>query len=258
MTSTPAPDDAAGRFVERLVAALPWWDNIWREHQAAHRTQAPQAFLRTVAMLTAARIGAGAVAGDGRATDGLPVSATLDFLDAALAAADAKNDAYVEKLVGDSFVSRLPSADTIGTDVAPSLGLALRAELSRRRTAGPTVTPVRALIPDLAAGNPAMASVLETHLADWDELLPTGYFADLVRACTAWLVSDDSAQRASVASVVTDLDAAYGADYEVDELIATGFVEGLPYPGEEGAELLELLGPKLRAEYNAERPSHQI
>jgi hypothetical protein len=41
---------------------------------------------------------------------------------------------------------------------------------------------------------------------------------------------------------------------EVDELIATGFVENLPYPHEVGAEMLELLGPKLRAEYRLQRP----
>lgn len=58
--------------------------------------------------------------------------------------------------------------------------------------------------------------------------------------------------------MLADLDDADGHDDEVDELIATGFVENLPYPDEEGAEMLELLGPKLHAEYNVERPRHRI
>lgn len=258
MTSPVSPDHSSGRFVEELVQTLPWWDNIWREHHVAHRAQAPRAFLRTVATLTAARISAGTLDSDGRAPDGLPVSGTLDYLESALTTAQNANNIDVETLVGDSFLDRLPSANAVGTDVAPYLGRALRAELSRRRAAGPSLTPARALIPDLAAVNPAMAAVLESHLADWDELLPTIYFADLVRACVEWLDSDDAEERDSITSVLSDLDAAVGRDYESDELIAGGFVENLPYPDEEGAELLRMLGPKLRAEYNIERPEFQI
>jgi hypothetical protein len=252
------PDDTAGRFVEHLVDAVPWWDNIWRQHQTDFGGQAPQAFLRTVAMMTAARIGGGAADVDGRAPDGLPISATLDYLESALTAAKNANDPDVEALVGDSFVARLPSADVVGADVAPFLGPALSADLAHRRATGPAVTPARTLIPDLAAANPAMAGVLDSHIADWDELLPTTYFADLVRACVRWLGSGEAPHRESVASVLGDLDTAYGNDVEVDELISTGFVENLPYPDEEGAGMLAMLGPKLRAEYNLERPGHQL
>lgn len=99
--------------------------------------------------------------------------------------------------------------------------------------------------------------MLREHLADEeDELLPHMFMADLVRAATGWLSTEDG--RAALVSVLTAFDDAYGHDYEVDELIATGFVENLPYPHEEGAEMLSMLGPKLRAEYNHERPAHQI
>ena len=98
-----------------------------------------------------------------------------------------------------------------------------------------------------------MADVLREHLADEeDELLPHMFMADLVRAATGWLSTEDG--RAALVSVLTAFDDAYGHDYEVDELIATGFVENLPYPHEVGAEMLELLGPKLRAEYRLQRP----
>lgn len=258
MSSAATPNDPAGHFIEHFVQTLPWWDNIWRDHQTSYQDQAPWAFLRTVGMMTAARVGAGAIDAAGRAPDGLPVRATLDYLESALTTAQNANDVDVETLVGDSFLDRLPSANAAGTDLAPSLGPTLCAELSRRRAAGPPLTPARALIPDLAAANPAISGVLESHLADWDELLPTMYFADLVRACVEWLDSGNVEARESITSVLADLDAAFGRDYESDELIATGFVENLPYPDEEGAELLRMLGPKLRAEYQAERPGTSI
>jgi len=254
VSSTATPDSAAGRFVDDLVGALPWWSTIWHDHAVTYGNEAPQAFLRTLAAMTAARIGAGSVDTDGRAPDGLPVRATVEFLDTTLDAARTNGDVDRARLIGDSFVAQLPGPATIGMDVAPSLGPTLRSELARRRAAGPPSTPAVALIPGLVAGNPEMAKVLDDHLADWDELLPTSYFADLVRACVRWLHSGDPVERASVQTVLADIDAGYGSDYEADEIIATGFVENLPYPDEDGADILGLLGPKLRAEYLIERP----
>jgi len=102
-----------------------------------------------------------------------------------------------------------------------------------------------------------VARALREHLADEDgELLPHMFMADLIRAATEWLRSEDG--RAVLASVLASFEDAYGHDYEVDELIATGFVEALPYPHDKGAELLAMLGPKLRAEYNLERPAYKI
>jgi hypothetical protein len=40
---------------------------------------------------------------------------------------------------------------------------------------------------------------------------------------------------------------------DVDGQIAVGFVEMLPYPGEPGAAIVDLLGPKLRAELGRQR-----
>jgi len=253
VSPTATPDSAADRFADGLVGVLTWWNTIWHDHGVAYGSDAPRAFFRTMAAMTAARIATGSMA-DGRAPDGLPVRATIDFLDIALRSARIGGDADLATLISDSFVAQLPGPATIGMDVAASLGPMLRTELARRRAAGPPATPAVALIPGLAAGNPAMASVLNDHLAEWDELLPTSYFADLVRACVRWIGSDDPVERASVQTVLADIDAVYGSDYEADEIIATGFVENLPYPDEDGAAMLSLLGPRLRAEYQTERP----
>lgn len=254
MSSTAIPDSAAGRFADALVGVLPWWNSIWHDHGVAYGSDAPQAFFRTIAAMTAARIGAGSIDANGRAPDGLPVRATIDFLDIALHSARVGGDADLVTLIAGSFVAQLPGPATIGIDVAPSLGPMLRTELARRRAAGPPGTPAVALIPGLAAVNPALVRILDDHLAEWGELLPTGYFADLVRACVRWIDSGDPVDRAAVQTVLADIDAVYGNDYEADEIIATGFVENLPYPDEDGAEILGLLGPRLRAEYQTERP----
>ena len=51
-----------------------------------------------------------------------------------------------------------------------------------------------------------------------------------------------------VRAVLEVLEAEFGADHQVDELIAVSFLEQLPYPGQPGAELVTLLGPRLRVE----------
>lgn len=49
------------------------------------------------------------------------------------------------------------------------------------------------------------------------------------------------------------LEAEYGADADVDNVIAVSFVEMLPNRGDRGAEIESLLGPKLRAELERQR-----
>ena len=46
---------------------------------------------------------------------------------------------------------------------------------------------------------------------------------------------------------------AYGTG-EVDEPMAVSCVEGLPYPGRPGEVIVDMLGPKVRAEPARQRP----
>ena len=244
MSETSGVDADGFAFVDLLVEAEPWWSDSWAYHRDNFGVQAPAAFLRTVAMLGTARLAAGGPDLDA-------VHATLSFLESQFGA-----DPVVDTLITDAYLAHLPDPALLGFDVAGALGPRLAEQLARvRRGEAVSVrSAADALIPDLATADPAFASVLRTHLADWGELLPTSYLSDLVRACTAWIGSGEATDRARVESVLAALDAAYGHDFEVDELIATGFVENLPYPHEDGAAMLTLLGPRLRAEYQAERP----
>jgi hypothetical protein len=88
----------------------------------------------------------------------------------------------------------------------------------------------------------------EDHVRENDELLPHVLFGRL----TDWIV------RAYLAAphrgdtwkaVIDQLETEFEhGDDNVRELIAVSFLENLPYPGEEGADIAEHLGPNLRAE----------
>jgi hypothetical protein len=87
--------------------------------------------------------------------------------------------------------------------------------------------------------------VLETHLADNEgEVLSYLLLSDVVR----WLVAHRESHPDLCRSVFSWLEDQYerGPD-EVRNLIALGAVEMIPDPGEPGAELRDLLGPRLRA-----------
>jgi len=102
-----------------------------------------------------------------------------------------------------------------------------------------------------------VAGALREHPAgEEDELLPHIFMGDLVRAVVACLNTPEGSE--SVVALLAAFEDACGHDYEIDELIATGFVENFPFPYEDGAEMLTMLGPKLRAEYAILFSGHEI
>jgi len=58
-TASDLDSAAASTFVDRLVTAVPWWQQTWSEHRLEFGHQAARAFLRTAAALTASRAFAG-------------------------------------------------------------------------------------------------------------------------------------------------------------------------------------------------------
>ena len=97
---------------------------------------------------------------------------------------------------------------------------------------------------------PALATLMRDHLRDWDELLTHIFMSELTR----WVVDrrtshgpDDEVLRTTLDFIEDSFDAA-------PELIAVSFVENLPYADEEGIEIKDLLGPKLRNELEVQRP----
>jgi hypothetical protein len=107
----------------------------------------------------------------------------------------------------------------------------------------------------LARQFPALMPLLREHLADYDEVLPHLFFADLTRHVIAeWKRGRTDALR----PILDELDAIYegvidDTDYRgegepLPNLIAVSFLENLPWRHEPGAEIREILGPHLRSE----------
>ena len=72
-------------------------------------------------------------------------------------------------------------------------------------------------------------------------------------AVAFWAADEVEAGRPDEVRRILDLlEAEYGTG-DVDEPIAVSFVENLPYPGEAGTGIVDLLGPKLRAELTRQR-----
>jgi len=247
MMSQPWSPDDAEAFVDLLIDSVPWWTETWSQHRMDYDAQAPQAFLRTVAALTASRTFAG------NAPDWEQFEHTLGFLETEFGA-----DPAIDALIATSFLAKIPDPDMLGARVSSHLGPKLHAEFERQQRGEGYSSPstTSAFMMDLATAQAPVAGVLRAHMTDWGELLSHIFMDDLVRAAIVWLNTAEG--RVSVASMLAAFEDAYGRDYEIDELIGTGFIENLPYPHDDGAELLTMLGPKLRAEYNLERAAHQI
>lgn len=103
-----------------------------------------------------------------------------------------------------------------------------------------TVAAVGALI----HANRDLLPVLEEHLADYEgEVMPTILLDDVVR----WLVQHRTSHPIVCQSVLAWLEAQLAdASDAVRGLITVSGVVMIPDPGQPGAELRELLGPRLR------------
>lgn len=98
---------------------------------------------------------------------------------------------------------------------------------------------------------PRLAPLLEEHLADnFGELLPHIFLGDVVRwvltlMATARAEGSLTAQR-ELRQFLSHLEDTYASENEeLQELLSVSFLENLPRPGEEGAEIRTQLGPTL-------------
>lgn len=113
-------------------------------------------------------------------------------------------------------------------------------------------TSTEAVVTELVNDFPVLRPLLDEHLEENGELLPHVFFGRL----TDWLV------RSSLASpqakpdsdwrhLLDHLEGIYETGSEdVRELLYASFLELLPYPDEEGAQISEHLGPRLAADLN--------
>lgn len=113
--------------------------------------------------------------------------------------------------------------------------------------------PAQDFVAELVAEHDGLEPLLEEHKEDNGEVLPHVFFGDL----TQWVVDQHlsaDADPTELVPLLTHLERgmADGTD-EVKELIAVSFVENLPYPDEDGADIVDRLGPALTAELETQR-----
>jgi hypothetical protein len=108
-----------------------------------------------------------------------------------------------------------------------------------------------AFVRSLVEHFPSLAPLLEEHLTDnFGELLPHIFLGDVVRwvltlMATARAEGSLAAQR-ELRAFLSHLEDVYvGGNEELQELLSVSFLENLPRPEEDGAEIRTQLGPSL-------------
>lgn len=224
-------------LLARLAEASPRLAGMLAEHRERFEEQAPRAFLRTAAFVTAAGYQSEAPDHAGE------FQQVLDVLEA-----EVGTDEDLDGLIAESFLANVPLDDDPRGSVRSLLGPKLLGLLDRR----PSQSPSQAGVHRLVTAEPALADDLNEHLDTYEGLLPHLFMGELIDRLLEWLGDGDEADAARVRTVLAALDDEYGRNFEVDELIAASFVEDLPEAGEDSG-LLVLLGPKLKKELNRQR-----
>ena len=102
--------------------------------------------------------------------------------------------------------------------------------------------------------NRELLPVFREHLQDqYGQVLPYMLLADMVR----WMQMEmsESTNELLVRRIMAELESTFEDEVDLRELLVGGFLENLPDPGEKGAELLNLLGPRMRAHHSMMRKS---
>jgi hypothetical protein len=111
-------------------------------------------------------------------------------------------------------------------------------------------TSTHSLVEQLVGTYPELRPLRQQHLDAFGELFPHVFLGEL----TAWLVNayladPHAGPEATWRRILDELERAYDTgDADVKELLYASFLENLPYPGEDGAQIAEHLGPELAAD----------
>ncbi|MGH8773707.1 MAG: hypothetical protein ACRDWI_00540 [Jiangellaceae bacterium] len=180
-------------------------------------------------------------------------------------------DFETDLLIDDAFMVQLPWPGDPDADLLDQLGPNLWAAVDRQRD-WRLPPAVASFIDRLVDAVPALRPLADDHKDGYhDAVLSHPFLADVVRrevnlftggrsfpvaddmsdedvACHRVLFTSDEADPATeVRTVFGVVERECGHDDAVDELIAVSFVESLPTPDEPGGDVIDLLGPALRA-----------
>ncbi|TCC39158.1 hypothetical protein E0H75_39955 [Kribbella capetownensis] len=158
-----------------------------------------------------------------------------------------------DALIGDAFAGCLPEPGDRGDEVLDWLGPklhALRFEKLREEDAAAPDSTVQFLY-RMADAVPSLRGRLDEHFQANRRRPSAHSFVSEVALEAPGLVASGRAHL--VRPLLDFLEAEFGGDADVDNVIEASFVEMLPDPGTPGVEIETLLGPKLRAELERQR-----
>jgi len=102
----------------------------------------------------------------------------------------------------------------------------------------------------IASCSPSLELLLKEHVKDNDEVLPHVFFGDIVRHVVSLILTarkDGPSSSSELTNILDSLEKAYSlGNGEIQELVSVSFLENLPRPGEEGAEIRGIVGPHLK------------
>jgi hypothetical protein len=231
-------------LIERIAQRLPDVRPLLAEFQAEQLGEMWEAvFLDEATRQLVAR----AVEGDQAAV------ADLTTL-AGILEAEHGEGADVENLIS-GFLSPFPYPGEPGHDLVQLLGPKLAADLNRQRE-WRTRPQETAFVDRMVQAIPALAPLVDENRAgSRGDVLPHRFLADVAFQAVEHHLSGKQTAHSEVRAVIDLLEAEFGRDDGVDNAIAVSFVENLPYDGEPGADIVRLLGPKLKEELHRQRLS---
>lgn len=239
---------ATDAFVDRLLVALP---SLQDEYETIRREAAEEGLREHVAGVFLDEV---TRALRYRFRDGV-IEAAQELADlAGVLEGEYGDDPEVDQLIEGCFVALLSvDEETGGRDPVTVLGPKLAAVVRERRqwradpAAASFVTRVVEAVPALGR------LAADNRYGDRGDVLVHGFLSDVAFREADNFRSEDPVALDEVRAVLAVLEAELGKDRGVDEAIAVSFVENLPYPGEPGDALAGELGPKLKAELEAQR-----
>lgn len=239
-----------GSFMDRLLAAVPGLRQESQQYLDSRRDHAAEGIEPPSAegfLLKVVRVS------EDWYLSGDPVligqlQALLSFLESELRA-----DPESGELIEHYYAEYLPEPGDRAVGMLELLGPELRAARERQLLEDDLAVPDSTVdfLRRLAAAVPSLRERVAAHFERFNgKPLPHAFVGEIVFEA-AGLVA--AGRAALVRPLLGFLEAEYGVDEDIDNVIDVSFVEMLPDRGESGAEILDLLGPKLRAEYQRQR-----
>jgi hypothetical protein len=232
-------------FGEKLFRAVPPLRQEWERYLESHQNNEARWLLPpgmgVFVLRLASSSGKWFTSGDPALA--VQLDALLGFLESELGV-----DPGIDELIETGFAAYLPEPGDAAEAMLELLGPKLRAARTRQSLEDEAAVPAStvAFLRRLAEAVPPLRDRVAHHFERLHgRPLPHPFMGEIVFEAVDLVASGRGDE---VRLLLDFLESEFGGDDDVDNVIAVSFIELLPNPGEYGAEVENLLGPKLRAD----------